>query len=71
VSVTHSPEPFSNIALSLGEDATVIFLTWLATQNPYAAASIVLVALAIIVVAIRTVLRALRKLLSDVEHILT
>lgn len=71
VSVTHSPEPFSNIALSLGEDATVIFLTWLVTQHPYAAASIVLVALAIIVVAIRAVVRALRKLLSDVEHILT
>ena len=69
--VTHSPEPFSNVALSLGEDTTVIFLTWLATQHPYAAATIVLVALGIIVVAIRAVVRALRKLLGDAEHALT
>ena len=41
VAVTHSPEPFSNMALSLGEDTTVIFLTWLATRHPYAAATIV------------------------------
>jgi hypothetical protein len=65
--VTHSPEPFSNVALSLGEDTTVIFLTWLATQHPYAAATIVLVALGIIVVAIRAVVRALRKLLGDAD----
>ena len=71
VAVTPSPEPFSNMALSLGEDASVIFLTWLATQHPFAAASIVLVALAIIVVAIRAVVRALRKLLSDAEHVLS
>jgi Domain of unknown function (DUF4126) len=71
VAVTPSPEPVSNIALSLGEDASVIFLTWFATRHPYGAASIVLVVLAIIVVAIRAVIRALRKLLSDAEHVLT
>jgi hypothetical protein len=70
VAVTPSPEPFSNMALSLGEDASVIFLTWFATQHPFAAASIVFVALAIIVAAIRAVIRALRKLLSDAEHVL-
>jgi Domain of unknown function (DUF4126) len=70
VAVTPSPEPLSNMALSLGEDASVIFLTWFATRHPFAAASIVLVVLAIIVVAIRAVIRALRKLLSDAEHIL-
>jgi hypothetical protein len=71
VAVTPSPEPFSNMALSLGEDASVIFLTWLATRHPFAAASIVVVALAIIVAAIRAVVRALRKLLSDAEHVLS
>jgi uncharacterized protein DUF4126 len=71
VAVTPSPEPFSNMALSLGEDASVILLTWLATRHPFAAASIVLVALAIIVAAIRAVVRALRKLLSDAEHVLS
>src|SRR5208282_4937197 len=43
VAVTASPEPFSNIGLSLGEDAIAIFLVWFATKHPYAAASIVLV----------------------------
>jgi hypothetical protein len=65
VAVAHSPEPFSNTALSVSEDATVIFLTWLATRHPYTAATIALVALAITLVAIRAVMRALRKLLSD------
>ena len=35
VAVTPSPEPFSNIALSLGEDALAVFLMWLATQHPW------------------------------------
>ncbi len=70
VAVTHSPEPFSNTALSLGEDTAVIFLTWFATRHPYTAATIVLVALAITVVAIRAVVRALRKLLRDAERVL-
>ena len=30
--VTPSPEPVSNISLSLGEDALAIFLTWFATR---------------------------------------
>src|SRR5580698_10495967 len=38
--VTPSPEPFSNISLSLGEDVFAVGLTWLATRHPYAAASI-------------------------------
>ena len=30
----HSPEPFSNIALSLGEDVLVVFGSWLALAHP-------------------------------------
>jgi hypothetical protein len=60
--VTHSPEPFSNIALSLGEDTAVVFLTWFATRHPYASAAIVVVMLALIVLMIRWVWRALRQL---------
>src|SRR5580693_1341329 len=33
--VTPSPEPLSNITLSLGEDALAVFLTWFATRHPY------------------------------------
>ena len=39
--MTASPEPFSNAALSLGEDGLAIFLTWFATRHPYSAAAIV------------------------------
>ncbi len=60
--VTASPEPFSNAALSLGEDGLAIFLTWFATQHPYSAAAIVVCLLVIIVLLARWVLRALRAL---------
>jgi hypothetical protein len=54
-SVTPSPEPVSNIGLSLVEDAAAIGLTWFATQHPYAAAAIVIVLLGAIVLLIRLV----------------
>lgn len=60
--VTHSPEPFSNIALSLGEDMAVVFLTWSVTRHPYASATVVVVMLALIVLTIRFVWRAMRRL---------
>ena len=44
-----SPEPFTNWALSLGEDAFVIGLGLLALKYPAAAAVVVLVCLAVIV----------------------
>jgi hypothetical protein len=65
--VTPSPEPISNIGLSLGEDAFAIFLTWFATQHPYIAAGIALVLLAIIVLLVRLVVRAIRALFRGAE----
>jgi membrane protein YdbS with pleckstrin-like domain len=66
--VTPSPEPISNIGLSLGEDALAIFLTWFATQHPYSAAAIVLVLVAIIALLIRWIVRALRALFRGAQH---
>jgi hypothetical protein len=66
--VTPSPEPFSNFALSLGEDGVAISLTWLATRHPYLAAGIVLWMLLIIVVVMRWVVRALRSLFRGAER---
>jgi Domain of unknown function (DUF4126) len=60
--VTPSPEPFSNIALSAGEDVLAVSLTWLATQHPYASAVVVALLLLAIVIAIRFVCRALARL---------
>jgi hypothetical protein len=65
--VTHSPEPFSNITLSLGEDAAVAFLLWYATHHPYAAAAIVGVLLIAITMMIRLVARALANLFRDTQ----
>jgi hypothetical protein len=62
VAVTPSPEPFSNIALSTGEDTLAICLTWFATRHPVTAACIVAVLLAAILVAIRAVVRAIGKM---------
>jgi uncharacterized protein DUF4126 len=60
--VTPSPEPFSNIALSLGEDGLAIFLTWLSTWKPYIAAAIAFIFILITLILIRFVIRALRSL---------
>lgn len=66
--VTPSPEPFSNISLSLGEDVLAIFLTWFATQHPYWAAAIVSALLFVTIVLVRWVLRALRSLFRRAEQ---
>ncbi len=57
-----SPEPFSNAALGLAEDALAIFLTWFATEHPFLAAGIAVLFLAVIAVLIHVVWRALRGL---------
>lgn len=66
--VTPSPEPFSNITLSLAEDAFAIALTWLATRHPYVAATVALCLVAVIVVLARIVIRALRALFRGAEQ---
>jgi hypothetical protein len=66
--VTPSPEPFSNITLSLGEDALAIALTWLATRHPYVAGTFAMIFVVIIALAIRWVIRAMRALFLGAEH---
>ena len=67
--VTPSPEPFSNITLSLGEDLLAVSLTWLATWKPYWAAGIVIVLLVITIFVVRLVVRALRSLFRGAERV--
>jgi hypothetical protein len=66
--VTPSPEPFSNISLSLGEDVLAIGLTWLATGHPYAAGTLAVIFVVIIVLLTRLVIRAMRALFLGAEH---
>ena len=68
VAVMPSPEPFSNIALSVGEDGVAVFMAWLAGRHPYWAAAIAAVLLAIIVVLTRAVLRAIRAVFSGARR---
>lgn len=60
--VTPSPEPLSNVALSVAEDAVAVGLTWFATVHPYWSAVIAIVLLVAAVVLIWIFARALRTL---------
>ena len=68
--VTPSPEPFSNMALSFGEDVGAISLTWIATQHPYIAAAVVGVLLIVIIFCVRWVVRSLRNLYSKASRVM-
>jgi hypothetical protein len=56
-----SPEPFSNWALSLGEDAFVIGLSALALKYPAAAAVVVAAALVLMIWCAAWIVRAVRR----------
>jgi hypothetical protein len=66
--VAPSPEPLSNITLSVGEDILAIGLTWLATRHPYVAGTIAIILVVIIVLLAHWVLRAMRALFRGAEH---
>lgn len=66
--VTPSPEPLSNITLSVGEDILAVALTWLATKHPYVAGAFVLVLVLLILLVVRVVIRAIRALFRGAEH---
>ena len=62
--VSGSPEPVSNIGLSLAEDASALTLTWFATQYPYVAVGLVVVLMLILVLVTRWLLRSFRRLVA-------
>jgi hypothetical protein len=66
--ITPSPEPFSNITLSMGEDVMAILLTWMSTVRPMWAISIAAILLLLVVLAVRWVGRALRSLFWGAEQ---
>ena len=68
--VTPSPEPFSNITLSLAEDALAIALTWPRHAHPYAAGTLAATWSSLIVLLIRWVIRAMQALFqrTRAEH---
>jgi hypothetical protein len=66
--VNTSPEPFSNWALSLGEDGLAVWLSWMATAHPVATLVIVAALLVLCVFLLyhlfRFARRALKRLLA-------
>ena len=62
--VTPSPEPFSNMALSVGEDTVAVGLTWFAAVHPYWSAAIAIVLVILTAILIRMFARAVRSLFS-------
>ncbi|MBZ5491610.1 MAG: DUF4126 domain-containing protein [Acidobacteriia bacterium] len=68
--VTPSPEPFSNIALSLAEDIAAISLTWFATRHPIIAGVIVAICLVLAILAVRYLERAFRRLFQQTRALL-
>jgi hypothetical protein len=60
-SVTPSPEPFSNAALSVGEDVVAVGLTWFATAHPYIAATLVALAVIVSILLVRFIWRAMKR----------
>jgi len=60
--VTPSPEPASNVALSIGEDVLAVTLTWFATKHPIIAAVVVAICLVLVILAIRYVVRSVKRL---------
>ncbi len=68
--VTPSPEPFSNMALSLGEDVLAVFLTWMATWKPYVAAAVAGALLVAILLVARLMWRAVAALFRGAGRVL-
>ena len=68
--ITPSPEPLSNMGLSLGEDVVAIALTWLATRHPVLATTIAVLFVLIVILLIRLVWRAIRALFRHAAHVL-
>ena len=66
--VTASPEPFSNISLSLGEDVLAVSLTWFATVHPFMAAAVASILVLLALLLIRWVWTALNALFRSAQE---
>jgi hypothetical protein len=61
LAVNTSPEPFSNIGMSLGEDVTVLGVVVLAINHPYAALAVTVTLLVVGLVALYVAMRLVRR----------
>jgi uncharacterized membrane protein len=68
--VNTSPEPFSNIAVSLFEDGLVVFMLWLATEHPVLFAIALAITLAVSVLLLVLLIKFLRAVVRAVSEAL-
>ncbi len=66
--INTSPEPFSNIAMSLVEDGLVVGALWLATNHPLLFAAVLAVVLVLSVVLIVLLVKFLKAVLGKVRE---
>jgi hypothetical protein len=66
--VNTSPEPFSNIAVSLAEDGFVVFMLWLSATHPLLFAIALVATLAIAVVLMVVLVKFLRAVLRGLSR---
>lgn len=60
VAANHSPEPFTNVGLSLGEDVLVVGGTWLAFTHPLLTLGLVVIAVGLIAWMLPKLVRLVR-----------
>jgi hypothetical protein len=64
--VNTSPEPFSNMAVSLLEDGLVVFMLWLSATHPVIFGIVLLVSVVLAVILLVVLIRFLRKVVRGV-----
>ncbi|TFY99502.1 DUF4126 domain-containing protein [Ramlibacter rhizophilus] len=67
--VNTSPEPFSNVGISLLEDGFVVFMLWLSATNPLLFALVLALSIAIGVVLIVVLFKFLRTVVQEVQRL--
>lgn len=65
--VNTSPEPFSNMAVSLAEDGFVIFMLWLSATHPVIFAIVLAVSVVVSVILLVVLVKFLRKVVQAVS----
>ncbi|RYZ06565.1 MAG: DUF4126 domain-containing protein [Comamonadaceae bacterium] len=66
--VNTSPEPFSNMAVSLAEDGLVVFMLWLAATHPAIFAVVLVISIVVSVVLLVVLIKFLRKVVRGVSE---
>jgi hypothetical protein len=66
--VNTSPEPFSNMAVSLTEDGLVVFMLWLSATHPVAFAIALVISVVLSVILLVVLVRVLRKVVAGVRE---